>query len=52
MYVEGGPCPPAGCSLVDDGLEPLTALRALAVLNLQECWQITEQGLEHLAGGD
>ena len=37
-------------SLVDDGVELLSTLRCLTQLNLQECWQVTDRGLEHLSG--
>lgn len=41
---------PLARSLVDDGVELLSTLRSLAQLNLQECWQVTDRGLEHLSG--
>lgn len=35
---------------MDDGVELLSTLRSLTQLNLQECWQVTDRGLEHLSG--
>lgn len=46
-----GSPPKLPCSLVDDGVELLSTLRSLTQLNLQECWQVTDRGLEHLSGG-
>lgn len=39
------------CPAVPAGLEAVGSLRSLQVLNLQECWQITERGMLHLTGG-